>query len=227
MATAQEGLDVDFSIIWHYLPYLLRGAAVTVELSAISLVGGSLLGLAMTFARLSTYAPIRAVVRSYVWVIRGTPLLLQIFVVYYWLPSYGILLPAFVAAVVALALHAAGYYVDIFRAAIQAVPTGQVEAGHAIGLTSWQIMRRIVLPLSIRPALPAYIGQSINIVKNTSLVSVISVQELMYTSQSIYSSTYKVAEILGTASIIYLVINSALEALQNWWERRLSYYTVR
>jgi His/Glu/Gln/Arg/opine family amino acid ABC transporter permease subunit len=218
---------MDFSVIWHYLPYLLRGAAVTVEVSLVSLILGSLIGLALTFGRTSKYPVLRGVIWTYVWVIRGTPLLLQIFVVYYWLPTYGILLPAFVAGVAALALHAAGYYVDIFRAAIQAVPTGQVEAGHAIGLTQWQIMWRIVIPLSIRPALPAYIGQSINLVKNSSLVSVIAVQELMYTSQSIYSSTYKVAEILGTAGIIYLLINSALEGLQNWWERHLSYYTVR
>jgi His/Glu/Gln/Arg/opine family amino acid ABC transporter permease subunit len=218
---------VDFALIWNYLPYLLRAGLVTIEISLVSLVFGSLIGLGLTFARISSYRTLQVLVWLYVWLIRGTPLLLQIFVIYYWLPGYGVILPAFVAGVAALSLNAAAYYVDIFRAAILAVPTGQVEAGHAIGMRPWQIMRKIVIPLSIRPALPPYIGQSINLVKNSSLVSVISVQELMYTSQSIYSSTYKVAEILGTAGLIYLLINTVLQGLQTWLEKRLSYYTVR
>jgi polar amino acid transport system permease protein len=218
---------VDFALVWNYLPYLLRAGLVTIEISLVSLVFGSLIGLGLTFARISSHRPLQVLVWLYVWLIRGTPLLLQIFVIYYWLPGYGVILPAFVAGVTALSLNAAGYYVDIFRAAILAVPTGQVEAGHAIGMRPWQIMRKIVIPLSIRPALPPYIGQSINLVKNSSLVSVISVQELMYTSQSIYSSTYKVAEILGTAGLIYLLINTVLQGLQTWLEKRLSYYTVR
>jgi polar amino acid transport system permease protein len=218
---------VDFALIWNYLPYLLRAGLVTIEISLVSLLCGSLIGLGLTFARISSHRTLQVLVWLYVWLIRGTPLLLQIFVIYYWLPGYGVILPAFVAGVTALSLNAAGYYVDIFRAAILAVPTGQVEAGHAIGMRPWQIMRKIVIPLSIRPALPPYIGQSINLVKNSSLVSVISVQELMYTSQSIYSSTYKVAEILGTAGLIYLLINTVLQALQTWLEKRLSYYTVR
>ena len=218
---------MDFALVWNYLPYLLRAGLVTIEISVVSLVFGSLIGLGLTFARISSYRSLQVLVWLYVWLIRGTPLLLQIFVIYYWLPGYGVILPAFVAGVTALSLNAAAYYVDIFRAAILAVPTGQVEAGHAIGMRPWQIMRKIVIPLSIRPALPPYIGQSINLVKNSSLVSVISVQELMYTSQSIYSSTYKVAEILGTAGLIYLLINTVLQALQTWLEKRLSYYTVR
>lgn len=218
---------MDFALIWNYLPYLLRAALVTVEISFVSLVLGSLIGLGLTLGRISKRRSLQALVWFYVWLIRGTPLLLQIFVIYYWLPGYGVMLPAFAAGVMALSLNSAAYYVDIFRAAILAVPLGQVEAGQAIGMRPWQIMRRIVIPLSVRPALPPYIGQSINLVKNSSLVSVISVQELMYTSQSIYSSTYKVAEILGTAGLIYLLINTVLHGLQTWLERRLSYYTVR
>ena len=218
---------MDVALIWNYLPYLLRAALVTVEISFVSLLLGSLVGLGLTLGRISRHRSLQVAVWFYVWLVRGTPLLLQIFAIYYWLPGYGVMLPAFAAGVAALSLNAAAYYVDIFRAAVLAVPTGQVEAGQAIGMRPWQIMTRIVIPLSVRPALPPYIGQSINLVKNSSLVSVISVQELMYTSQSIYSSTYKVAEILGTAGLIYLLINTVLQALQTWLERRLSYYTVR
>jgi His/Glu/Gln/Arg/opine family amino acid ABC transporter permease subunit len=218
---------VDFELIWNYLPYLLYGGLVTIWVSILSLIFGTTLGLAVTFMRISNHRAVSSAAWMYVWLIRGTPMLLQVFAIYYWLPSAGLMLPAFTAGIVALSINSAAYYVDIFRAAILAVPTGQVEAAQAIGMRPWQMMRRIVLPLSVRPALPPYIGQTINLVKNTSLVSVISVQELMFTSQSIYSSTYKVAEILGTAGVIYLLITSILAFFQTWLEKRLSYYTVR
>ena len=126
-----------------------------------------------------------------------------------------------------MSINAGAYCVDIFRAAILTVPKGLIEAGEAIGMRPWQVMRRVIVPLALRPALPPYIGQAINAVKNTSLVSVISVQELTATSQSIYSSTYKVAEILGTAGLLYLAITTVLAVLQSWLERRLGHYAPR
>jgi His/Glu/Gln/Arg/opine family amino acid ABC transporter permease subunit len=200
---------------------------MTIWISFLALIFGTILGLAITFMRISDNRAVSSTAWVYVWLIRGTPMLLQVFAIYYWLPSAGLLLPAFIAGIVALSINSAAYFVDIFRAAILAVPLGQVEAAKAIGMRPWQIMRRVVLPLSVRPALPPYIGQAINVVKNTSLVSVISVQELMFTSQSIYSSTYKVAEILGTAGLIYLAITTLLAIFQAWFEKRLGYYTVR
>ena len=218
---------MDFAVIWNYLPYLLSGGLVTLKVAALTLLFGAALGLVVAFIRLSRFAAVSRLAWLFVWFVRGTPLLLQVFAIYYWLPSAGILLPAFVAGVTALSIHAAAYFSDIFRAAIIAVPGGQIEAAQAVGMRPWQIMWRITLPLSARPALPPFIGESINIVKGSSLVSVISVQELMFTSQSIYSSTYKMAEVLGTAGLIYLVITTALTLLQGWLEKRLSYYTVR
>ena len=218
---------MDFEVIWNYLPFLLKAGVMTIWISILSLVFGTILGLLITFLRISDNRVASSGAWLYVWLIRGTPMLLQVFAIYYWLPSAGLLLPAFTAGIVALSINSAAYFVDIFRAAILAVPLGQVEAAKAIGMRPWQIMRRVVLPLSVRPALPPYIGQAINVVKNTSLVSVISVQELMFTSQSIYSSTYKVAEILGTAGLIYLAITTLLALFQAWFEKRLAYYTVR
>ncbi len=218
---------MDFPLIWNYLPYLLHAALITIWISFLSLVFGSLLGLGLALLRVYGGPPASAAVWTYVWLIRGTPMLLQVFAIYYWLPTYGVTLPAFAAGVLALSINSAGYYVDIFRAGIISVPTGQIEAGLGVGLTPLQVVSRIVLPLAVRPVVPPYIGQSINLVKNSSLVSVISVQELMFTSQSIYSSTFKVAEILGTAGLIYLAINTLLQLLQSWLEKRLNYYTVR
>lgn len=218
---------MDFAVILNYFPYLLQGGLITLKVSFLTLVFGSVLGLAIAFMRISRIALLRRAAWTFVWFVRGTPLLLQVFAIYYWLPSAGILLPAFWAGVAALSIHAAAYFVDIFRAAILAVPSGQIEAAHAVGMRSWQIMWRITLPLSVRPALPPFIGESINIVKSSSLVSVISVQELMFTSQAIYSSTYRMAEILGSAGLIYLAMTTALTLFQGWLEKRLSYYTVR
>jgi His/Glu/Gln/Arg/opine family amino acid ABC transporter permease subunit len=214
---------VDFAVIWNYLPFLLKAAGTTVWISFLSLIFGSALGLLLAVMRVFGGRTMGWLVWLYVWLIRGTPMLLQVFAIYYWLPSCGIMLPAFTAGIVALSVNAAGYYVDIFRAGILSVPQGQIEAGYAVGLSPWSVMSRIIFPLAVRPALPPYIGQSINLVKNTSLVSVISVQELMFTAQSIYSSTYRVAEILGTAGILYLAINTVLQLLQAWLERRMVY----
>lgn len=218
---------MDFAVIINYFPYLLQGGWITLKVSFLTLIFGSALGLAIAFMRISSITFLSRAAWTFVWFVRGTPLLLQVFAIYYWLPSAGILLPAFVAGVAALSIHAAAYFVDIFRAAILAVPSGQIEAAHAVGMRPWQIMWRITLPLSVRPALPPFIGESINIVKSSSLVSVISVQELMFTSQSIYSSTYKMAEILGSAGLIYLFMTTVLTLFQGWLEKRLSYYTVR
>jgi His/Glu/Gln/Arg/opine family amino acid ABC transporter permease subunit len=218
---------MDFDTVFTYLPFLLAAGGMTLLLSVLSLAFGTLIGLGFTFLRLSPRRWLSRTAWTYVWLVRGTPMLLQVFAIYYWLPSIGILLPPFTAGVVALSINAGAYYVDIFRAAILTVPRGLVEAGEAIGMKPWQVMRRIVLPLALKPALPPYIGQAINAVKNTSLVSVISVQELTATSQSIYSSTYKVAEILGTAGLIYLAITTVLALLQSWMEKRLGHYTAR
>jgi len=218
---------MDFDTILTYLPYLLYGGLITIIVSVLSLFFGTLIGLGFTLLRISQHRFASNTAWGFVWLVRGTPMLLQVFAIYYWLPTIGILLPAFTAGVVALSINAGAYYVDIFRAAILTVPRGQIEAAQAIGMRPWQIMRRIVIPLALRPALPPYIGQAINVVKNTSLVSVISVQELTATSQSIYSSTYKVAEILGTAGLIYLLITTVLAVLQSWLEKRLGYYSVQ
>ena len=218
---------MDFPLILNYLPFLLEAAGTTIVLSVLSLFFGTLIGMGFALMRLSHHKILSRLAWTFVWLVRGTPMLLQVFAIYYWLPSVGILLPPYTAGVVALSINAGAYCVDIFRAAILTVPKGLIEAGEAIGMRPWQVMRRVIVPLALRPALPPYIGQAINAVKNTSLVSVISVQELTATSQSIYSSTYKVAEILGTAGLLYLAITTVLAVLQSWLERRLGHYAPR
>ena len=218
---------MDFNVVFHYLPYLLAGAWGTIQISFFSLIFGSIFGLIVCMASLSEISAIRWVAHVFVWIIRGTPLLLQILLIYYWLPTIGLKFPPYPAGILTLSIGTSAYYAEIFRAAISAVPLGQSEAAYAVGLSRFQVLRRIVLPLAIKPALPPYVGMSITMVKNTSLVSIISVNELMFQADSIYSSTYRVAEILGTAGVLYLLMISVLQLVQLLLEKKLNYYTVR
>jgi polar amino acid transport system permease protein/cystine transport system permease protein len=218
---------LDWSFIAVYGPHLVKAAGITVVVAAQALVLATVLGLGLAFLRMARHPLPSGAAWTVIWLIRGTPLLLQMFAVYYALPPIGIRLSAWEAGVIALAVNSAAYYAEIFRAAIQAVPTGQAEAASAVGMTPAQAMRRIILVLAVRPAVPPYVGQSTTLVKNSSLVSVISVPDLMLTAQSIYSSTYKVVEVLLMTGVLYLAITSILQVAQIVAERRLGYYMVR
>jgi len=212
---------MNWALLWNYLPYLLQASGITLFVSFMAIAGGTIIGLWLAIMRVSSWRLLRILVAGYAWLIRGTPLLLQIIIVYYWMPSFGVRLPALAAGSLVLAINTSAYYIEIFRGAIETISVGQTEAALACGMTPMQTMRRIVLPQAARAALPAYIGQSISTIKSSSLVSVISVQDLMFTSQSIYSSTYKIAETIGVAGLLYLLMTSFLQILQIWAERRI------
>lgn len=218
---------MDWAFIAQYGPFLVQAAGISIVISAQALVLATILGLALAFARMSRNPVISGLAWTYIWLIRGTPLLLQIFAVYYALPPLGIRMGPWEAGVFALALNSAAYFAEIFRAAISAVPLGQGEAAYAVGMRPAQAMRRIVLPLALRPATPPYAGQSTTLIKNSSLVSVISVPDLMLTAQSIYSSTYKVLEVLLVTGVLYLIMTSVVQFAQIILERRLGYYAVK
>nr|WP_283091769.1 amino acid ABC transporter permease [Gluconobacter sp. Dm-62] len=209
------------------MPRLLRACGVTLEISVAALVMATCLGLCIALARLSSVRAVSLLAWGYVWILRGTPLLLQLFAAYYAVPQSGFRLDPWSAGILTLGLNSAAYFSEIFRAAIQSVPSGQAEAAAAVGLAPFQIMRRIVLPQALKPALPPYVGQAITLIKNSSLVSVIAVPDLMLTAQSIYSVTFKVTEVMVATGILYLAITTVLQIAQAWIERRLSYYTVR
>ena len=156
-------------------------------------------------------------------VVRGTPLLLHLFFVYYAAPAFGITLDAFVAAIIAMSASAAAYNAEIIRAGLQAVHRGQVEAAYAVGMRYGQVVRRIIVPQAVRIIIPPYMGNAISHTKNSSLASVITVPELMLTAQMIYSSTYRAIEILTVTGAIYLVLTSCLSALQMYCERLTAY----
>jgi cystine transport system permease protein len=206
------------------LPLLKAGLIFTVPLTLISFVLGLTLGLVVAVIRLFAPWPIAAVARFYVWVIRGTPLLVQLFVIFYGLPSLGILLDAFPAALIGFTLNVGAYTSEIIRAVISSVPRGQWEAAYSIGMTWSQAMRRTILPQATRVAVPPLSNTFISLVKDTSLAAAITVPELFQTAQRIVAVTYEPLILYIEAALIYLVMSSVLSALQVRLERRFARY---
>lgn len=216
-------MSVDFSVAWKYLPLLLEATVMTIVLTLISQAIGTAFGFVLALGRISRWPALRAAVWSYVWIFRGTPMLLHLFFVYYAAPAVGLTLEAFPAAIIAMSASSAAYNTEIIRAGLQAVHRGQIEAAQAVGMTYLSIVRRIMVPQAIRIIIPSYMNNFISHTKNSSLASVITVQELMLTAQMIYSSTYRAIEILTLAGLIYLSLTSCLTWLQLFVERVTAY----
>lgn len=207
------------------LPALLwAGLIFTIPLTLLSFTLGLALGLVTAVVRLFAPAPFAVVARFYVWVIRGTPLLVQLFVIFYGLPSMGILLDAFPAALIGFTLNIGAYSSEIVRAVISSVPRGQWEAAYSIGLSWSQAMRRTILPQAGRVAVPPLSNTFISLVKDTSLAAAITVPELFQTAQRIVATSYEPLILYIEAALIYLVMSSVLSALQGKLEQRFARY---
>lgn len=209
---------LDFAL--KYLPYVARGAVVTIELTAASLVLGAALGLLGALAKQSGRQPFVFIANVYVEVIRGTPALLQIFVMYFGLASYGLRLEPLVAAALTLGIIGGAYITEIIRAGIEAVDRGQVEAATSLGMAPGTIMRRIVLPQAVVLMVPPFTNFLIALIKDTSLALTISVPEIMYRSYDVASQTYRSMEIYAVAGAIYLAMCYPLSRLARRLERR-------
>lgn len=210
-------------LMWDSLGSLLwAGLVFTIPLTLITFVLGLLLGLVTAVVRLFGPRPLVAVARFYVWVIRGTPLLVQLFVIFYGLPSMGILLDAFPAAVIGFTLNVGAYSSEIIRAVISSVPKGQWEAAYSIGMNWRQAMSRTILPQAARVAVPPLSNTFISLVKDTSLAAAITVPELFQAAQRIVATTYEPLILYIEAAIIYLVLSTFLSTLQGYLERRFA-----
>jgi L-cystine transport system permease protein len=208
------------------LPLLEGLVKGTIPLTAISFVLGLVLALVVALMRLSPVAALRAIGRAYVSVIRGTPLLLQLFIIYYGLPSIGVTLNPFVAAVIAFTLNVGGYASEVIRAAILAVPRGQWEAAATVGMGYPATLRRIVLPQAARVAVPPLSNTLISLVKDTSLASTIQYTDLMRKAQEVAAPTFQFFSVYVLAALYYWVICVALSALQSRLETRLDRYVA-
>jgi len=207
------------------LPSLLWACILfTVPLTLLSFALGLGVGFGVALVRLFAPWPLVMIVRFYVWIIRGTPLLVQLFLIFYGLPSVGIVLDAFPAALIGFTLNVGAYTSEIVRATLGSVPKGQWEASYSIGMTWGQAMRRIILPQAGRVAVPPLSNTFISLVKDTSLAAAITVPELFRAGQRIVATSYEPLILYVEVALIYLVVSSALSALQGRLEKRLSRY---
>ncbi|MFK3706494.1 amino acid ABC transporter membrane protein (PAAT family) [Raoultella sp. BIGb0138] len=202
------------------------GLVFTIPITLISFFLGLLLGFIVALIRLYGPAPLKSVVRFYVWIIRGTPLLVQLFLIFYALPSVGITLDAFPAAVIGFTLNVGAFTSEVIRATLLSVAKGQWEAAHSIGMSWGQALRYIILPQAARVAVPPLSNTFISLVKDTSLASVITVPELFLAAQRIAAVTYQPLILYSEAALLYLLISSVLAYLQSRLELRLERNTL-
>ncbi|QNQ99307.1 amino acid ABC transporter permease [Pseudomonas oryzihabitans] len=201
------------------LPFLLKGAIWTVVLSLGGMFFGLLLGFGLALLRRSRSLPLRSLARLYISFFRGTPLLVQLFVIYYGLPELGLQLDPLPAALIGFSLNMAAYTAEIIRSAIGAIDRGQWEAAASIGMTPLQTVRRAILPQALRIALPPLGNSFISLVKDTSLAATIQVPELFRQAQLITARTFEIFSMYLAAALLYWVLASLLSTLQNRLER--------
>ena len=201
---------------------LLPGLRMTLPLTVIAF---SLAMVIATVVALVQFAHVRVltpIARFYIWVIRGTQLLVQLFVVFYGLPNLGVTLNAFPAAVLVFSINEGAYCAETLRGALESVPAGQIEAGYCVGMSYIQIMRRVVLPQALRAAFPPLSNSLISMVKDTSLAANITVMEMFMATQRIVARTYEPLALYLEVALIYLMFSTLLTWLQRWGEKKLS-----
>ena len=200
-------MEFDLSLVTDSLPLLLQGALVTLEITALAVGLGLVFGLVAALAQLSKFAPLRLIAKVYVDFIRGTPLLVQIFIIYFALPVViGHRIDPFFAAVAACSINSGAYVAEIFRAGIQSIDIGQMRAGLSLGMNWTMTMRYIILPQAFKRIIPPLGNEFIAMLKDSSLVSVIGFEELTRSGQLIIAETYGSLEIWSAVAIIYLVM---------------------
>ena len=206
---------------------LLPGLTMTIPLTAISFFFALIIALIVAMIQFAHVRVLRQVARFYVWVIRGTPLLVQLFVVFYCMPNIGILIDPFPAAVIVFSINEGAYMAEIIRAALESVPAGQMEAGRCVGMTYLQTMRRIILPQAMRTAFPSLSNSLISMIKDTSLAANITVTEMFMATQRIVARTYEPLALYIEVGLIYLLFCTVLTKLQSVGEKRLNAHEYR
>lgn len=219
----QSTWDLFLRSFW---PILSGGLVGTIPLALASFALGLVLALAVALMRLSPVWIVSAIARVYISIIRGTPLLVQLFVIFYGLPSLGIKIDPWPSAIIAFALNVGGYAAEVIRAAILSVPKGQWEAGHTIGMSRAMTLRRIILPQAARVSVPPLSNTFISLVKDTSLASLILVTELFRQAQKIATASSEFMLLYIEAALIYWLICLVLSSGQSLLEKRLDRYVA-
>lgn len=214
-------MSFSFELVLNSIPLLLTGAAVTIEITALSIALGILIGLVVSLARLTSFKAIRIIAAVYVDFFRGTPLLVQIFIIYFALPLItGVRIDPFVAAITACGINSGAYVAEIFRAGIESIDKGQMEAGRSLGMNWFQTMGYIIIPQAFRRVIPPLGNEFIALLKDSSLVSVIGFEELTRRGQLIIARTYGALEIWLCVAVIYLIMTLTISRLVAYCEKR-------
>ena len=206
---------------------LLPGLKVTVPLTVIAFALAMVIAVAVAMVQFANIPVLKQICRFYIWVIRGTPLLVQLFVVFYGLTRVGVIMNPFPAAVLVFSINEGAYCAETMRAALESVPVGQMEAGYCVGMSYLQIMRRIVLPQALRTAFPPLSNSLISMVKDTSLAANITVTEMFMATQRINAIYYEPLALYCEVAVIYLIFSTVLTKLQRMGEKRLGAYGAR
>lgn len=213
--------------LWHILTdsfgkILLPGFTMTIPLTAISFVLALIIAIAAALVQFANIRGLKQLARLYIWVVRGTPLLVQLFVIFYGLPNLGVVIDPFPAAVIVFSINEGAYCAETIRAALESVPAGQLEAGYCTGMSYLQTVRRIILPQALRTAFPPLSNSLIAMVKDTSLAANITVTEMFMVTQRIVARTYEPLALYIEVGLVYLLFSTVLTQLQRMGERKLN-----
>ncbi len=211
----------DYSVVFNNWSFLMRGLQVTLSVSALAVVMGFLIGSVVGLLRLSRVKPLKIIAGAYVEFIRGTPLLVQLAILYFGLPSIGIDLSAFAAAVIGLSVNSGAYVGEIVRAGIQSIDKGQMEAARSLGMSGHLAMIFVILPQAFRRIIPPLVNEFIILIKDSSLLSTIAITELMRAGQHIRARTYADFQIYTAIAVLYFIITFTLSNVLGVLERRL------
>ncbi len=203
---------------------LLPGLTMTIPLTVISFSLAMVIAVVTAMVQFANVKVLKQLARFYIWVVRGTPLLVQLYVIFYGLPNLGILLSPFPSAVLVFSVNEGAYCAETIRAALESVPKGQLEAGYCVGMSYMQVMRRIVLPQALRTAFPSLSNNLISMVKDTSLAANITVMEMFMVTQRIASRYYEHLALYIEVALIYLLFCTVLTKLQSIGEKKLNSY---
>lgn len=212
---------MDFSFLSNYYMFFVNGAKFTIFLAFFTVLIGVMLGVILALMKLSNKKILNIIATAYVEFIRGTPVLVQLYIVFYGLPHIGISLPDFVAGIIALSVNSSAYVAEIIRAGIQAVDKGQMEAARSLGMPPAMSMRYIIIPQAIKNILPALGNEFIVVIKESSIASIIGIHELMYNADTVRGNIFQPFEPLIVAAIMYFLMTFTLSKIIGTFERRM------
>lgn len=213
---------MDFSFLSKYYMFFINGAKNTIIIAAFAVLIGVLLGVFIALMKISKNKLLSLIATSYIEFIRGTPLLVQLFIVYFGLPQIGIHLPDFAAGIIALSINSAAYVAEIIRAGIQAIDKGQMEAARSLGMTHNMAMKYIIIPQALKNILPALGNEFIVVIKESSIAMVVGIPEIMYNADTVRGNTYQPFEPLIAAAVVYFILTFTLSRLVGIIERRMT-----